>query len=156
VQGWNTIELNTPFLISNSYTHYIGYTLTTTDGLPLGTTNNTQTANVNYVQVGSGNWSLFSANNLGGNNAIIGVVTETPDTSIPASIPYSCGFEETAENSQWSLRNTAAISNPWWIGNLVANEGANALYISNWTYSHIYYSTRTYTYASRKLNFETQ
>ncbi|MCQ2384592.1 MAG: choice-of-anchor J domain-containing protein [Paludibacteraceae bacterium] len=51
-------------------------------------------------------------------------------TSIAALPPYTCDFEDPAENAQWELNNGAAI-NKWFIGNGTNHGGSNALYISN-------------------------
>lgn len=50
------------------------------------------------------------------------------------SLPYFCGFEETAENSNWILNtgpNGATATNKWYISTAVADMGKQSLYISS-------------------------
>ncbi|MCL2027506.1 MAG: DUF2436 domain-containing protein [Bacteroidales bacterium] len=95
VEGWNTIQLTTPYLLQNENT-FIGYTLTTTGGFPLGTTNNTQNA-ANGGHLGmEGDWFTLSDVPLSGNWAIIGTVIDdpnatcTPVSNLQASYNGSC------------------------------------------------------------------
>ncbi|HQQ20798.1 MAG TPA: fibronectin type III domain-containing protein, partial [Bacteroidales bacterium] len=73
-------------------------------------------------------------------------VSFTTLAAIPATIPYSCDFENPVENAEWSFKNSGQ-TNQWYIGNASNNPdvnntvgGANALYISNdggdtWAYT---------------------
>ena len=46
------------------------------------------------------------------------------------ALPYSCGFENAAQNALWTLEN-GSMTNKWYIGSATNNGGSNALYISN-------------------------
>jgi hypothetical protein len=46
------------------------------------------------------------------------------------STPYFHGFEDAAENSQWTLVNNAANLNSWVINSAVSSHGQNSLYIT--------------------------
>jgi hypothetical protein len=46
-----------------------------------------------------------------------------------ATLPYSCDFEDAAENSRWSI-SSSLNNNLWYIGNAVNNGGSNSLYVS--------------------------
>ena len=46
------------------------------------------------------------------------------------SFPYTCGFEDEADNAAWNLWE-AGSTNQWYVGNGIAKDGTNALYISN-------------------------
>jgi len=76
IQGWNKIELTTPFLLPNE-TVYIGYSVTIlAGGYPIGTTLNVQNAaHGGHISTNNGvNWSTLAGYDLSGNNAIIGIV----------------------------------------------------------------------------------
>ena len=44
--------------------------------------------------------------------------------------PYSCGFEDDAENAQWTFVN-GDCTNQWFIGTGSKHEGGKGLYVSN-------------------------
>lgn len=46
------------------------------------------------------------------------------------TFPYTCGFEEEAENANWSATNGEA-TNAWYVGNAISKDGDGSLYISN-------------------------
>lgn len=46
-----------------------------------------------------------------------------------ATLPYSCDFEDAAENSRWSI-SSSLNNNLWYIGNAVSHSGSNSLYVS--------------------------
>ncbi|MBO6081270.1 MAG: fibronectin type III domain-containing protein [Bacteroidales bacterium] len=46
-----------------------------------------------------------------------------------ATLPYSCDFEQSAENSNWSI-SSSQNSNLWYIGNAVSHGGDNSLYVT--------------------------
>ena len=89
VQGWNTITLTTPFNIPATGDFFIGYTVTTTGGYPLGTTANTQNTNGGWFLIGtSGTWNSMSTNGgnpIAGNLALIGVMEAGSDVFIATS-----------------------------------------------------------------------
>lgn len=47
-----------------------------------------------------------------------------------AHLPYSCSFENPAENAEWMLSNQN-YTNKWHIGEAVSNDGSHSLYVSN-------------------------
>ena len=76
----------------------------------------------------------------------------------PATIPYSCNFEDPIENAEWSFKNSGQ-KNKWYVGNPSNNSnvnntpgGGNALYISNdggdtWAYSAgLGYKSKSYAF----------
>ena len=77
----------------------------------------------------------------------------------PASLPYSCGFEDATENANWVIENGAS-TNKFFIGSVTnaSNGGANSLYISNSATGTTYnYSTGSsgYVYAYREFSVTT-
>lgn len=50
-------------------------------------------------------------------------------TTLAQTFPYSCGFEDDAENAQWNLVN-GSCTNQWHIGTASKHEGEKGLYIS--------------------------
>ena len=64
------------------------------------------------------------------------------------ALPFSCGFEDTAQNSLWSLEN-GTNTNKWHIGTATHNSGTHALYISdnNGTANSYTISSSTVDYA---------
>ena len=84
VDGWNTVVLNTPYVLQNTDT-YIGWSGKSTVSYILGTTANTQNAaNGGHLQFGTNAWTTLAANNIGGNIAVIGMVA--PDPNAPITI----------------------------------------------------------------------
>ena len=75
---------------------------------------------------------------------------ETP--RIPATLPYSFGFEDDTENANWELSDEA--DNLWAIGTAVSNGGEKGLYISeNRGISNTYNNSKqSYAYAFRTIN----
>ena len=74
-------------------------------------------------------------------------------TATPATLPYSCNFEDDTENANWTFVNGAA-TNKFFIGTADNNGGAKSLYVSNSTdgstagYSN---SNTSFTYAYREI-----
>ena len=69
----------------------------------------------------------------------------------PASVPYSCNFENTTENGNWRFGNA---TDGWYIGSATYNSSSKSLYVSaNGGTSNSYNSTYQYIYAYRNLNF---
>ncbi|MBO7651371.1 MAG: hypothetical protein J6S84_01470, partial [Bacteroidales bacterium] len=69
----------------------------------------------------------------------------------PATLPYTCGFEDATENDNWVLENGNQTNN-WYIGTVVNNGGENGLYISNdGGISNTYSGTETRVYAYRDI-----
>lgn len=50
-------------------------------------------------------------------------------TTHAQTLPYTCGFEDDAENAQWALVN-GSCTNQWYIGTAAKHEGEKGLYIS--------------------------
>lgn len=73
----------------------------------------------------------------GGGSATIDNINISPASSEPGSdsgsvntYPYLCGFEDDAENAQWTFVN-GDNTNQWCIGTAAKNTGDKGLYISN-------------------------
>ena len=79
------------------------------------------------------------------------------DTKIfcPATIPYSCNFEDGDENEAWTLNRGSNQSNKWYIGTATNHGGSKGLYISNNAgTSNVYeVGSASYVYACRAINF---
>lgn len=52
-------------------------------------------------------------------------------TTVPATLPYSCGFENATENSLWTMEQADGAAHAWIIGSSTYNGGSHSLYISN-------------------------
>ena len=50
--------------------------------------------------------------------------------NFPATLPYTCGFEDATENANWNFVN-GTQANKWCVGGFVHNTGDSALYISS-------------------------
>ena len=59
---------------------------------------------------------------------IVPWVTQAQGTTI-TSFPFSCNFEDAADNAYWTISN--ASPNGWYIGGATNNGGDSALYVSN-------------------------
>ena len=72
---------------------------------------------------------------------------------IPATLPYTCGFEGATENAKWALNN-GDQPNKWYIGTAASNGGGKGLYISsNGGSSNSYNTSSTsYVYSFREIN----
>jgi len=83
------------------------------------------------------------------------IVTITQNEESLASLPYSCDFEDVAENANWILEN-GTQANMWYIGTATNNGGANGLYISSNNGVSNTYNTNseTYSYAYRPIEVE--
>jgi hypothetical protein len=57
-------------------------------------------------------------------------VAQAQTTPAPASLPYTCGFEDATENGNWTILNGNS-TNKFFIGTAVNNGGTQSLYISN-------------------------
>jgi len=96
---------------------------------------------------------FWKNNNSNGNNppAVVDNISIVRD--IPATLPYTCDFEDENENSQWTFAN---LRNKWYIGTAANNGGSNGLYISNDGGESNAYTNSTATtcvYAYRTLEF---
>ena len=81
-------------------------------------------------------------------------VSITQDPQTLASMPYSCNFEDAAENANWILNN-GTQTNKWYVGEAANNGGANGLYISDDNgVSNNYSGSISYVYAYRQINIE--
>lgn len=78
----------------------------------------------------------------------------TPYT--PATVPYTCDFEDATVNSKWILANMVG-GNYWMIGNAPSDGSSNSLYITNdgSSYTYTISSALSYVYAYRNLSFAT-
>ena len=116
-----------------------------TDWIPFGTVNTTTNniPNLNpYTQYDLRVRSVCGTTDM----SIWKSVTFITNTTYPATIPYTCDFEDPTENAEWSFKNSGQ-TNKWYVGNASNNPdvnntvgGANALYISNdggdtWAYT---------------------
>ncbi len=83
------------------------------------------------------------------------VATAFAQAQTPATVPYSCNFENETENANWTLEN-GTESNKWNIGTATQNGGSKGLYIS---YDAKYEFSRepwdnSYVYAYRTITFD--
>ena len=58
-------------------------------------------------------------------------VMQAQTTPAPASLPYTCGFEDATENANWVIENGASATNKFFIGSAVNNGGTQSLYVSD-------------------------
>ena len=58
-------------------------------------------------------------------------VLQAQTTPAPASLPYTCGFEDATENNNWIIVNGSSSTNKFYIGQAAPSTGAKSLYISN-------------------------
>ena len=74
---------------------------------------------------------------------------------IPATLPYTCGFEDVTENASWNLVN-GLQTNKWYIGGFVHNTGDSALYISdnNGANNNYNISSASSVWAYRDITFD--
>ena len=73
----------------------------------------------------------------------------------PASLPYTCDFENSTENAKWALDN-GTQTNYWMIGTSTYSSSSKSLYITNDGSSNSYNNGSTSSvYAYRNLNFST-
>ena len=78
-------------------------------------------------------------------------------TTTPATLPYSCSFEDATENANWTLVSGAS-ANKFFIGTAVNNGGTQSLYVSNTAdgSSFAYSSSGTkWCYAYREISVTT-
>ena len=82
-------------------------------------------------------------------------VMQAQTTPAPASLPYTCGFEDATENANWVIENGASATNKFFIGSAVNNGGTQSLYVSDANgVSNSYTSNATaagYVYAYREF-----
>ena len=52
-------------------------------------------------------------------------------TTVPATLPYSCDFENATENALWTMEQADNAAHAWIIGSNINNGGTHCLYISN-------------------------
>ena len=81
-------------------------------------------------------------------------VVQAQTTPAPASLPYSCGFEDATENANWTIVNGDA-TNKFFIGSAVNNGGTQSLYISNnngVSNDYTVLSDAGYVYAYREIS----
>ena len=74
---------------------------------------------------------------------------------IPATLPYTYGFEDATENANWTLSNYDQ-TNKWYIGTAASNGGEKGLYISNdgGTSNSYNTSSTSYVYCFREINLD--
>ena len=84
-------------------------------------------------------------------------VLQAQTTPAPASLPYTCGFEDAAENANWVIQNGVA-TNKFFIGQATANQGEKSLYISNdnGTTNAYTITAAGYAIAYREISIQTQ
>ena len=68
----------------------------------------------------------------------------------PASIPFSCDFEQDGANG-WNLL-VDGQTNYWMVGSAVNNGGTRSLYVTNDGTANAYSNTTSYSYAIRNIN----
>ncbi len=70
----------------------------------------------------------------------------------PATIPYTCDFENSTENEKWTLANAGQV-NCWIIGSYTSVSPSNSLYITYNNSANYYTGDVSYVYAWRLINF---
>lgn len=100
-------------------------------------------------------YSVAVQSNCGASESMEWAEIDFVTERVPATLPYTCGFENTVENNGWILEN-GTQTNKWHIGTASHNIGANALYISNDNgVSNVYtIGESSSVYAYRTINFE--
>jgi hypothetical protein len=85
--------------------------------------------------------------------AFVGVKSQSIQVT-PATVPYYCNFEDSTENSLWTLSN-GTQPNKWFINTTVCFEGTHSLYISKDSgMSNSYLpSEQSFVYAYRTIDF---
>ena len=72
---------------------------------------------------------------------------------VPTTIPYTCDFENSTENSKWVLANDGQ-ANTWEIGGYTYSSASNSLYITGGEGEYEYnYTGIANVYAYRNINF---
>lgn len=113
---------------SNGYEYYLATTNTApvAGTTPTGTVSSGTTINlINLSPVTT--YYIFVRSNCGSSNSIWTAVRSFTTFQSPSTIPFTEGFEGA---NNWSIVN-GTETNKWFIGNVVNNGGANALYVSN-------------------------
>ena len=134
-----------------------GYNITTYTGY-------TNTNNNPYIitgLMGNSTYDVYVRANCGSETSDWSSVRTftTHDTPInPASLPYSCDFEDATENGNWTIVN-GSYTNQWYIGDVVNNtpNGSNGLYVSQDTGATNSYNitSASYVWAYRDIDFGT-
>ena len=134
-----------------------GYNITTYTGY-------TNTNNNPYIitgLMGNSTYDVYVRANCGSETSDWSSVRTftTHDTPInPASLPYSCDFEDATENDNWTIVN-GSYTNQWYIGDVVNNtpNGSNGLYVSQDTGATNSYdiTSASYVWAYRDIDFGT-
>ena len=134
-----------------------GYNITTYTGY-------TNTNNNPYIitgLMGNSTYDVYVRANCGSETSDWSSVRTftTHDTPInPASLPYSCDFEDATENGNWTIVN-GSYTNKWYIGDVVNNtpNGSNGLYVSQDTGATNSYNitSASYVWAYRDIDFGT-
>ena len=88
VEGWNFIELDEPYTLTNDNT-FIGYSISITDGHPLGIGSGSQVSGVNHVGINTTWYDLPATGVTTGNMAIIGAIKGDCDPPENVEVAYT-------------------------------------------------------------------
>ena len=139
------------------------WNLKVNDGTPVALTETTEGVTVNgdvitYALAGlepMTDYTVAIQSNCDGTLGQNWANVEFTTDRVPATLPYTCGFEDAVENNGWVFVN-GTQTNKWYIGAAANNGGANGLYISNDGGDNNAYTigSTAYVFAYRTINVE--
>ncbi len=139
----------------------VAWNMTVNGGSPVALTETDVTVDANVITYALAglepmtDYTVTIQSDCGGTvSQSVATVNFTTDR-VPATLPYTCGFEDAVENNGWVLLNGTQV-NTWHIGTAANNGGANGLYISNDEGVTNAYNTgsASYVFAYRTINVE--
>ena len=153
-----TASNNTTNSITLSFQPKEDHTSWTLSYHPVDDTDNVTTttlATTNYTVTGLESDVLYefhvAANCSNGLTSSAKTVTAFTLPTDPATLPYSCDFEDATENSNWTFYNGNA-ANQWIIGNATDFGGTQSMYISNdGQHNAYYFDSASVVYAVRDI-----
>ena len=139
----------------------VAWNLTVNGGSPVALTETDVTVDANVITYALAglepmtDYTVTIQSDCGGSvSQSVASVDFTTDR-VPATLPYTCDFENAVENNGWVLLN-GTQTNTWYIGTAANNGGANGLYITNDNGTSNAYdnASTSYVYAYRTINVE--
>ncbi|MDR1758556.1 MAG: fibronectin type III domain-containing protein [Bacteroidales bacterium] len=103
---------------------------------------------------GGTSYMLYLRADCGGDYSIP-AATLAKTLPAPATLPYTCNFENNLDNKQWELLN-GNLPDQWFVGTAAKNGGSKGLYISSDNGEHNISKTNSanFTYAARTFMVE--